>query len=65
LPNRKLLNQVFLELSVMAGCDAIMIDPTMNPPADVNAFYFASRALTGRDEYSVQYLKYARALKAA
>jgi 5-methyltetrahydrofolate--homocysteine methyltransferase len=65
LPNRKLLNQVFLELSVMAGCDTIMIDPVMNPPADVNAFYFASRALTGRDEYSVQYLKYARALKAA
>jgi 5-methyltetrahydrofolate--homocysteine methyltransferase len=65
LPNRKLLNQVFLELSVMAGCDTIMIDPIMNPPADVNAFYFASRALTGTDEYSVQYLKYARALKAA
>jgi len=65
LPNRKLLNQVFLELSVMAGCDAVMIDPVMNPPADINAFYFASRALIGKDEYSVQYLKYARALKAA
>lgn len=65
LPNRKLLNQVFLELSVMAGCDTLMIDPVMNPPAELNAFYFASRALTAKDEYSVQYLKYARALKAA
>lgn len=65
LPNRKLLNQVFLELSVMAGCDAMMIDPIMNPPAELNAFYFASRALTAKDEYSVQYLKYARAQKKA
>ena len=65
LPNRKLLNQVFLQLSILAGCDALMVDPIMNPPAEFNAFYFASRALAGKDEYSVQYLKYARALKAA
>lgn len=65
LPNRKLVNQVFLQLSILAGCDALMIDPIMNPPAEFNAFYFASRALAGKDEYSVQYLKYARALKAA
>lgn len=65
LPNRKLMNQVFLELSVLAGCDALMIDPIMNSPADMNAFFFASRALTAKDEYSVQYLKYARALRAA
>jgi 5-methyltetrahydrofolate--homocysteine methyltransferase len=65
LPNRKLMNQVFLELSVLAGCDALMIDPIMNSPADMNAFYFASRALTAKDEYSVQYLKYARALRSA
>ena len=65
LPNRKLLNQVFLELSIMAGCDTAMIDPIMNSPADLNAFYFASAALTAKDEYSVQYLKYARAQKAA
>lgn len=65
LPNRKLLNQVFLELSVMAGCDALMIDPIMNSPAELNAFFFASRALTAKDEYSVQYLKYARAQKKA
>jgi 5-methyltetrahydrofolate--homocysteine methyltransferase len=65
LPNRKLLNQVFLELAILAGCDTLMIDPIMNAPAELNAFYFASRALTAKDEYSVQYLKYARALKAA
>ena len=65
LPNRKLLNQVFLELSILSGCDTAMIDPIMNSPADLNAFYFASCALTAKDEYSVQYLKYARAQKAA
>ncbi len=65
LPNRKLLNQVFLELSIMAGCDTAMIDPIMNSPADLNAFYFAHSALTAKDEFSVRYLKYARAQKAA
>lgn len=65
LPNRKLLNQVFLELSILSGCDTVMIDPIMNSPADLNAFYFAAGALTAKDEYSVQYLKYARAQKAA
>jgi 5-methyltetrahydrofolate--homocysteine methyltransferase len=65
LPNRKLLNDVFVKLSIIAGCDAVMIDPIMNPPVDFDAFYFASRALTAKDEYSVQYLKYARSQKAA
>ncbi len=60
LPNRKLLNQTFIELSVMAGCDAVMIDPVMNSPESLDGFYYASRALTGVDEYSVQYLKHIR-----
>ena len=62
LPNRKLLNQTFVILSIQAGCDAAMLDPLMNPPADFDGFNFAANALTGVDEYSVKYLKYHRGL---
>lgn len=65
LPNRKLLNDVFVSLSIAAGCDTAMIDPIMNPPAQLNEFLFAANALTARDEYSVSYLKFARAQIAA
>ncbi len=65
LPERKTLNFTFVALSVLAGCDALMIDPIMNPPRAFNDFMFAANALTGRDEYSVKYLKYTRANAAA
>ena len=65
LPDRKLLNGTFVSLAIMAGCDALMIDPIMNPPRQFNDFYFAANALTGKDEYSVRYLKYTRANAAA
>jgi 5-methyltetrahydrofolate--homocysteine methyltransferase len=61
LPNRKLLNDVFVTLAIQAGCDAAMIDPMMNPPARFDGFKLAADALTGVDEYSVKYLKFARA----
>ncbi len=61
LPERKMLNFTFIALSVLAGCDSLMIDPIMNPPKEINDFAFAANALTGRDEYSVKYLKYTRA----
>ena len=61
LPERKMLNFTFIALSVLAGCDALMIDPIMNPPKEINDFMFAANALTGKDEYSVKYLKYTRA----
>ena len=61
LPERKMLNFTFVALSVMAGCDSLMIDPIMNPPRQFNDFMFAANALTGKDEYSVKYLKYTRA----
>ena len=63
LPNRKLLNEVFVELAILVGCDSLMIDPVMNPPATFNQFYFAANALTGRDEFSVRYLKFTREQK--
>jgi Pterin binding enzyme len=65
LPERKILNFTFIALSVLAGCDALMIDPVMNPPREINDFTFAANALTGKDEYSVKYLKYTRANIAA
>ena len=63
LPNRKLLNQTFVTLSIQAGCDAAMLDPLMTPPADFDGFNFAANALTGVDEYSMKYLKYQRGLR--
>ena len=60
LPERKLLNETMVCLAVAAGCDTAMIDPVMNPPGALNDFYFASRLLTGRDEYSVGYIDHTR-----
>lgn len=65
LPERKMLNFTFIALSVLAGCDSVMIDPIMNPPKEINDFMFAANALSGKDEYSVKYLKYTRANIAA
>ena len=61
LPERRILNFTFVTLSMLAGCDSLMIDPIMNPPRQFNDFMFAANALTGKDEYSVKYLKYTRA----
>ncbi|WP_439935756.1 dihydropteroate synthase, partial [Pelomicrobium sp. G1] len=60
LPERKLLNFTFVALSILNGADAAMIDPVMNPPKEFNDFMFAANALTGKDEYSTQYLRYIR-----
>ncbi|MFQ5935699.1 MAG: dihydropteroate synthase [Acidiferrobacterales bacterium] len=60
LPRRKLLNQAFITLSIMAGCDAIMVDPIMNPPKPFTEFRYAAEALTAKDEYALRYLKYYR-----
>ena len=60
LPQRKILNQAFVSLSILAGCDALMIDPIMNPVKPFDDFRFAANSLTAKDEYSVKYLKYIR-----
>ncbi len=64
LPRRKLLNQTFITLGILAGCDAIMIDPLMNPPKDFVEFKLAAEVMTAHDEYAMRYLKYVRAQKA-
>ena len=60
LPNRKLINEVFVSLSIVAGCDAMMIDPVMNGVDGLTAFKYAAEALLGRDEYSMKYLQFIR-----
>lgn len=62
LPQRKLLNHAFVSLSILAGCDSLMIDPIMNPVKPFNDFRFAANSLTARDEFSVKYLKYIRSI---
>ncbi len=62
LPQRKILNHAFVTLAILAGCDSLMIDPIMNQVKPFNDFLFAANSLTARDEYSVKYLRYIRAL---
>jgi len=62
LPERKLLNNTFVAMAILAGADTAMIDPIMNNPKELNDFRFAANALSGIDEYSTQYLKYIRSL---
>ncbi len=60
LPRRSVLNHAFTLLSIMAGCDAVMIDPVMNSPGPYEEFRYATDALTAKDENSLRYLKYCR-----
>ena len=62
LPQRKILNHAFVVLAIQAGCDALMIDPIMNPVKPFDDFRFAANSLTAKDEYSVKYLQYIRSL---
>jgi hypothetical protein len=47
-------------LSVIAGCDSLMVDPVMNPPVIFEDFKYAAEALTAKDEFSIKFLKYCR-----
>jgi 5-methyltetrahydrofolate--homocysteine methyltransferase len=60
LPRRKLLNDAFIRLAIMRGCDAIMIDPIMNAPLDYVEFKYAADVMTADDEFAIQFLKYVR-----
>jgi len=62
LPQRKILNHAFVCLSILAGCDSLMIDPIINPVKPFDDFAFAANSLTAKDEYSVKYLRYIRSL---
>jgi len=67
LPRRKLLNDAFIRLAIEAGCDAVMIDPIMNPlseltnpPPDEAEYQLAADVMTAVDEYGLKFLKYVR-----
>ncbi len=62
LPQRKILNHAFVSLSILAGCNALMIDPIMNPVKPFDDFRFATNSLTAKDDFSVKYLKYIRSM---
>ncbi len=68
MPRRKLLNDAFIRLAIEAGCDALMIDPIMNPlseliapPADEAEHQLATDVMTAVDEFGLKYLKHMRA----
>jgi hypothetical protein len=54
------LNDAFLILSILAGCDTLMVDPVMNLPKEYIEFKLAAEALTGKDDYATNYLAYYR-----
>lgn len=60
LPNRKVVNNAFVILSILAGCDTLMIDPIMNPPESFIEFRLAADMLTGKDEFAMRYITYFR-----
>lgn len=58
LPNRKLLNQAFMVLTMGAGLDAVIVDPT---DRKLMSLVYAAEALLGRDEFCANYIRAARA----
>lgn len=61
LPKRVVVNHAFLVLSILAGCDTLMIDPVVNPVFPLMEFKLASESLLGKDQYAMNYIKYCRA----
>lgn len=57
LPNRKLLNQVFLVLAIQAGLDAVILDPMDNK---MMSNLIIAQTILGQDEYCMNYLKSCR-----
>ncbi len=60
LPGRKVLNNAFISLAILAGCDALMIDPVMNPILGFLEFKLGTDSLTARDDFSMKYIQYWR-----
>ena len=54
LPNRKVINSVFLSMAIQSGLDAAILDPT---DKQIMSTIVASRALLCDDEYCAEYIK--------
>lgn len=61
LPQRKVANNAFIIMSILAGCDTLMIDPVQNPPKDFADFKLASDLVLGIDENAINYMSAFRA----
>ena len=57
LPQRKLLNRVFLAMAMLKGLDSVILDPT---DRKLMAVLCAARALLGRDEFCLNYITASR-----
>jgi 5-methyltetrahydrofolate--homocysteine methyltransferase len=53
LPNRKLLNRIFLVQTLTMGMDAYILDPT---DREVMGYLYATEALMGQDRFCTKYL---------
>lgn len=53
LPYRKILNQAFLVLSMNAGLDSAVMDPTNR---DLMGIMYATEAMLGLDDYCMEYI---------
>jgi len=60
LPNRSLLNSTFLAMCIGRDLDAVMVDPLNEK---LMAVLFAALAITGRDEYCMNYIQKFREAK--
>ena len=60
LPNRRLLNRVFLVMAMQAGMDSAIMDPL---DEKIMAQIIAAEALLGQDEFCMKYLQTYRAGK--
>lgn len=58
LPGRKLMNSTFLAGAMLAGANAAILDVT---DTGIQETLAAAWALSGRDEYCMEYLRYCRA----
>lgn len=54
LPNRKVINSVFMAMAIHSGLDAAILDPT---DKNIMSSIAAARALTCKDEYCAEYIK--------
>ena len=60
MPNRKLINETLGILSILNGCDTIMVDPKQINVKHMIEFKLASDALLGKDEFCMKLIEYMR-----
>lgn len=61
LPNRRLINETLGILSILHGCDTIMVDPRQINVKKMIEFKLAADALLGKDEFCMKFIEYMRA----